>query len=64
MAKLPIKVIDPHVKLRANFCGFNANIGTPTKNAKAKNRPDKSSNAQNTFIKLKIEDSIIGKQKL
>jgi len=50
--KLAIKVTDPHVKLRANFCGFNASMGTPTKKAKAKKRPDKNKSAQNTLIKI------------
>ena len=49
--KLPMKVIDPHVKLRANFCGFNASIGTPTKKANAKKRADKNKSAQNTCVK-------------
>lgn len=46
--KLAMKVSDPHVKLSANFCGFNASIGTPTKKARAKKSADKKRSAQNT----------------
>ena len=46
--KLPMNVNEPHVKDKANFCGFNAIIGRPTKKAKAKNKADKKRSAQNT----------------
>jgi len=47
--KLPMKVTDPQVKLRANFCGLNASVGTPTKKARAKKRADRNNSAQNTL---------------
>ena len=46
--KLPIKVKEPQVNDRANFCGFKAIVGNPTKNAKAKKSADRKSNAQKT----------------
>jgi hypothetical protein len=46
--KLAMNVIDPQVKDRANFCGFKAIIGSPTKNASAKNRAERKSSAQKT----------------
>lgn len=48
IAKLPIKVMEPQVKLRANFCGLMASMGTPTNMARAKNRADKNRSAQKT----------------
>jgi hypothetical protein len=48
--KLPMNVREPQVKERANFCGFNAIIGKPTKKAKAKNSADKNRRAQKTCV--------------
>mmetsp|Transcript_28685 Transcript_28685/g.80852 ORF Transcript_28685/g.80852 Transcript_28685/m.80852 type:complete len:220 (+) Transcript_28685:463-1122(+) len=47
--KLPMNINDPHVKDSANFCGFNAIVGNPTKNAKAKNNAERNSMAQKTW---------------
>jgi hypothetical protein len=46
--KLPIKVREPQVKERADFWGFNAIIGRPTKNANEKKRADRNKSAQKT----------------
>ena len=46
--KLAMNVIEPHVKDSANFCGFSANIGIPTKNASAKNKAERNNRATKT----------------
>jgi hypothetical protein len=46
--KLHMNVIEPHVKDRANFWGFNAIMGRPTKNANEKKRADRNKSAQKT----------------
>ena len=48
MEKLPIKVSDPQVKLRANFRGFKAKTGMPTKTASAKKSAERNKSAQKT----------------
>lgn len=50
MEKLPMKVIDPQVKLRANFRGFRAKTGMPTKTASAKKSAEKNNSAQKTWM--------------
>ena len=51
MAKLPMKVSEPKVNERANFCGRNAITGNPTPKAKAKNTADRSRSAEKTCVK-------------
>eukprot|EP00986_Skeletonema_menzelii_P011848 scaffold6230_cov151-Skeletonema_menzelii.AAC.22 len=46
--KLAMKVMLPHVKLNANFCGRTVNSGIPTKNASKKNKADSRRQTQNT----------------
>jgi hypothetical protein len=48
IANEPMKVSEPNVNDKANFCGLTAIIGSPTKKARAKNRADRKSRAQKT----------------
>lgn len=49
-ANEPMNTRDPNVNERANFCGRMANIGSPTKNAKAKKTAEMNSMAQKTYM--------------
>ena len=49
-----MKVKDPQVKLRANFCGFIARRGTPMKNASAK----KKTSFENRFFFKQKPDTL------